>query len=184
MRQISSALAIALGALAACAQAPVRVGIIGLDTSHATAFVKLLNTAEPAPEYAGFRVVAAYPQGSRDIPSSTNRVPKYIEEVRPQGVAIVDSIEALLKACDVVLLESNDGRVHLEQALPVFKAGKRVFIDKPEKPRGVDVEALRELHVVEPDREPGLVDALEGRELVRRECSEVAVVELDRHPSG
>jgi len=131
MRQISSALAIALGALAACAQAPVRVGIIGLDTSHATAFVKLLNTAEPAPEYAGFRVVAAYPQGSRDIPSSTNRVPKYIEEVRPQGVAIVDSIEALLKACDVVLLESNDGRVHLEQALPVFKAGKRVFIDKP-----------------------------------------------------
>jgi len=30
-----------------------------------------------------------------------------------------------------VLLESNDGRVHLEQAIPVFKAGKTVFIDKP-----------------------------------------------------
>jgi predicted dehydrogenase len=32
---------------------------------------------------------------------------------------------------DVVLLETNDGRRHLEQALEVFKAGKRVFIDKP-----------------------------------------------------
>jgi predicted dehydrogenase len=32
---------------------------------------------------------------------------------------------------DFVLLESNDGRVHLEQALPVLKARKQVFIDKP-----------------------------------------------------
>lgn len=32
---------------------------------------------------------------------------------------------------DVVLLESNDGRVHLEQATPVIKAGKTLFIDKP-----------------------------------------------------
>lgn len=122
---------VALGACVAGAGEPVKVGIIGLDTSHATAFVKLLNAASPAPEYAGFRIVAAYPQGSRDIASSTNRVPGYIEQVKPQGVAIVGSIDELLKACDVVLLESNDGRVHLEQALPVFKSGKRVFIDKP-----------------------------------------------------
>jgi len=32
---------------------------------------------------------------------------------------------------DVVLLESVDGRPHLEQVKPVLKAGKRVFIDKP-----------------------------------------------------
>jgi predicted dehydrogenase len=31
----------------------------------------------------------------------------------------------------VVLLESVDGRPHLEQVRPVFAAGKRVFIDKP-----------------------------------------------------
>ena len=30
-----------------------------------------------------------------------------------------------------MLLESNDGRVHLEQLLPVLKSGKPVFIDKP-----------------------------------------------------
>lgn len=125
---------ISVAALVACvslAEEPVKVGIIGLDTSHALAFTKLLNATNPLPEYAGFRVVAAYPQGSKDIASSTNRVPGYIEQVKPQGVAIVGSVGELLKACDVVCLESNDGRVHLEQALPVFKAGKRVFIDKP-----------------------------------------------------
>ena len=120
-----------VSACAASAAEIIKVGIIGLDTSHSIEFAKLLNAETPAPEYAGCRVVAAYPQGSRDIASSTNRVTGYIEKVKPFGVEIVDSIDTLLKKVDVVLLESNDGRVHLEQALPVFKAGKRVFIDKP-----------------------------------------------------
>jgi len=107
-----------------------RAGIIGLDTSHATAFTKSFNV-DALPELGGYKVVAAYPQGSRDIVSSTSRVPGYIEEVKKMGVEIVDSIPALLQKVDVVLLESNDGRVHLEQALPVFKAGKTMFIDKP-----------------------------------------------------
>lgn len=120
-----------IAACVASAAEIIKIGIIGLDTSHSIEFAKLLNAETPSPEYAGCRVVAAYPQGSRDIASSTNRVPGYIEKVKPFGVEIVDSIDTLLKKVDAVLLESNDGRVHLEQALPVFKAGKRVFIDKP-----------------------------------------------------
>ncbi len=108
-----------------------RVGIIGLDTSHAPAFTKALNAAKPAPEYAGFRVTAAYPHGSRDIASSVERIPAYTEQVRQLGVENVDSIDALLSRVDVVLLETNDGRLHLEQARKVFAAGKPVFIDKP-----------------------------------------------------
>src|SRR5690606_29953163 len=108
-----------------------RVGIIGLDTSHAIAFTKTLNAENAAPEYGGFKVVAAFPQGSKDIKSSVDRVPGYIKQVEAMGVEIVDSIKELIKKVDVVLLESNDGRVHLEQALPVLKAGKRMYIDKP-----------------------------------------------------
>jgi hypothetical protein len=37
----------------------------------------------------------------------------------------------LLSKVDVVLLESLDGRVHLEQARPVIAAHKPLFIDKP-----------------------------------------------------
>jgi len=118
-------------ALVAAQGAEIRVGIIGLDTSHAIEFTKALNATNPAPQYAGVRVVAAYPKGSEDIASSTNRVPGYIEKVKTMGVEIVGSIDELLPKVDVVLLESNDGRPHLKQALPVFKAHKRVFIDKP-----------------------------------------------------
>ena len=115
----------------AAADEPIRVGIIGLDTSHALAFMKLFNNAEAADHVPGCRVVAAYPQGSRDIASSVSRVPEYTKVMQEAGVEIVDSIDELLTKVDAVLLESNDGRVHLEQAAPVLAAGKRVFIDKP-----------------------------------------------------
>lgn len=108
-----------------------RVGIIGLDTSHSIAFTKALNAEQPRAEFKGYKVVAAYPYGSKDIKSSAERIPGYIEDVKGFGVAIEDSIADLLEKVDVVLLETNDGRLHLEQALQVFKAGKRMFIDKP-----------------------------------------------------
>lgn len=107
-----------------------RVGIIGLDTSHATAFTKAMNTENHA-DLLGYKVVAAFPEGSKDIESSVKRIPGYIEDVKKMGVDIVDSIPELLEKVDVVLLETNDGRRHLEQVLPVLEAGKRVFVDKP-----------------------------------------------------
>ncbi len=109
----------------------IKIGIIGLDTSHAPAFAKLFNAENPRPELAGFKVVAAFPQGSSDIKSSADRIPGYIKQVEELGVEVVDSIEKLLEKVDVVLLETNDGRLHLEQARAVFMAGKPVFIDKP-----------------------------------------------------
>src|SRR5688500_17947641 len=59
-----------------------RIGIIGLDTSHSTAFTKVLNDQNPDPVFDGFKVVAAYPHGSKDIESSVKRIPGYIEEVK------------------------------------------------------------------------------------------------------
>lgn len=112
-------------------QKPVRVGIIGLDTSHCEAFTKVLNDPNAGPDYAGFKVTAAYPYGSRDIESSASRIPQYTEDIKKYGVKITSSIEELLKETDVVLLETNDGRLHKEQALQVIKARKKLFIDKP-----------------------------------------------------
>jgi len=108
-----------------------RVGIIGLDTSHSIAFTKAFNASDAAADLGGYKVVAAYPQGSKDIKSSVDRIPGYIKEIKELGVEVVDSIKILLDKVDVVLLETNDGRLHLEQALEVFKAGKPMFIDKP-----------------------------------------------------
>jgi len=111
---------------------PLKAGIIGLDTSHVTAFTKLLNGTNTKGDLADVRIVAAYPGGSPDVPESRNRVAGYTKELREKyGVEIVDSIDALLQKVDVVFLESVDGRPHLEQARPVFKARKPLFIDKP-----------------------------------------------------
>jgi predicted dehydrogenase len=112
-------------------QKPIRVGIIGLDTSHAINFTKILNDPQAEPDIAGCLVLAAYPKGSPDIESSVKRVPEYTQTIREMGVEIVDSIDELLERVDAVLLETNDGRPHLEQLRPVLAAGKPVFIDKP-----------------------------------------------------
>ncbi len=108
---------------------PMRVGVIGLDTSHSVAFSRIINEADT--DESGFRVTHAYPYGSREIESSYSRIPRYTDEIKELKVEITDSIGALLDQVDVVLLETNDGRLHLEQALQVFEAGKKVFIDKP-----------------------------------------------------
>lgn len=114
----------------------IRVGIIGLDTSHAPAFTKAFNDPDAVAEalradLAGIKVVAAFPGGSKDVPDSANRVEGFTNQLRDMNVEIVDSIDALLGKVDAVLLESVDGRPHLDQVRPVFKAGKRVFLDKP-----------------------------------------------------
>ncbi len=107
---------------------PLRIGIIGLDTSHSPAFAKYFNVTDTSGD---FRVVAAYPHGSKDIESSVSRIPKYTDEVKAYGVEIKSSIKDLLDVVDVVLLETNDGRLHKEQAFQVIKARKPLFIDKP-----------------------------------------------------
>src|SRR5436190_7248542 len=53
---------------------PLKVGIIGLDTSHVGAFTSVLNRPNNKGDLAGIRVVAAYPGGSPDLPSSRDRV--------------------------------------------------------------------------------------------------------------
>jgi hypothetical protein len=108
-----------------------RIGIIGLDTSHSIAFTASLNGKDVNEKFKGYKIVAAYPRGSQDIKSSTDRIPKFTEDVKKSGVEITSSISELLSKVDAVMLETNDGRPHLKQALEVIAAKKILFIDKP-----------------------------------------------------
>jgi Oxidoreductase family, NAD-binding Rossmann fold len=119
--------------VAVCVQGQeIRLGIIGTDTSHVTAFAKILNDPM-SPDYVpGARIVAAYKGGSNDIEESASRVDKYTDELRTKWkVDFYSDITTLCKRVDAVLLESIDGRVHLEQAKLVIAAHKPLFIDKP-----------------------------------------------------
>lgn len=124
--------------------APIRAGMIGLDTSHVPAFSKIFNDPNAAGDLAGIKIVAGYPGGT-DMPASRDRVKGFTEQLRKMGIEIVETIPQLLEKVDVVLLESVDGRIHLEQAIPVIEAGKPIFIDKPAAGSLADVVAIYDL---------------------------------------
>ena len=127
-----SIIAAALVCGSAAIGADLRIGIIGCDTSHVVAFTENLNNPKAKGHVEGGRVVAAYKGGSADIPSSIGHIEGYSKTLSEKhGVKLYDSIPELCQNVDVVLLESVDGRPHLEQVKPVLKAGKPVFIDKP-----------------------------------------------------
>ncbi len=112
--------------------ADIRLGIVGTDTSHAVAFTQILNDPNARGHVPGARVVAAYKGGSPDVESSYTRVDKFAETLKTRwNVEFVPDIPTLCRKVDAVLLESVDGRVHLEQARQVIASGKPVFIDKP-----------------------------------------------------
>ncbi len=119
-------------ALVTARAADLRLGIIGLDTSHVIAFTAILNDPAAKDHVSGARVVAAFRGGSPDIESSRTRVDGYAKTlVEKHGVKLYDTIEELCRNVDAVLLESVDGRPHLAQARPVIAAGKPLYIDKP-----------------------------------------------------
>ena len=122
---------------------PLRVGIIGLDTSHVIEFTRIFNDPSDPEHIPGLRVVAAYKGGSPDVYDSYSRVDKFTAELRDKWkIEIVDDIPTLCRMVDVILLESLDGRKHLEQVKPVFAAHKPVFIDKPAAASYADVKEI------------------------------------------
>jgi predicted dehydrogenase len=124
------------------ARRDLRAGVIGTDTSHVPAFAELFRTH---PEWR-IKVVAAFKGGSADLPPSADRVERFATTLRDKyNVELVDRIEDLLPKVDVVLLQSLDGRVHLEQVRPVLIAGKRVFLDKPIAASAHDARKIAEL---------------------------------------
>lgn len=110
----------------------IRVGLIGLDTSHAGAFTELLNDPARPDHIPGARVVAAVKGGSPDVEASASRVERFTADLRDKWkIELVDSIDELVRRVDAVILTSVDGRVHLAQARPVLAARKPLFVDKP-----------------------------------------------------
>lgn len=141
---IFCAAAILAGGQAAADDAPpIKVGMIGLDTSHALAFPRLFKAMRSRPDVPAIDVVAGCPMSVADNPASYKRVKDFTEKLKTEfNLTIVDSIEALLPLCDGVMVMSVDGRPHLSQARPALEAGKPVFIDKPLAGSFADAKAI------------------------------------------
>ena len=79
-----------------------RLGIIGTDTSHVPAFVKLFNDPNAEGDYQKFQVVGAYKGGMPDNESSWSRKDGYANDIAPLGVKVYDTIEEMLANVDGV----------------------------------------------------------------------------------
>ncbi|MFI8687573.1 Gfo/Idh/MocA family protein [Rossellomorea sp. NPDC077527] len=109
----------------------LKIGMVGLDTSHAAAFTRLLNDPDDRHHVRGGKVVKAFPGGSPHIELSSSRIGKFTEDVQRYGVEIVDSLEEAAAGMDAILLESVDGDIHLGQLKKIVAFKKPIFIDKP-----------------------------------------------------
>jgi predicted dehydrogenase len=109
----------------------MKVGMVGLDTSHVVAFTTILNDSTYEYHLPGVEVVGAYPGGSDIFSLSRNRVKGFTDDLKGKyGMTLYDSIERLAEEVDAIFLESSDGRQHIEQ-FRRMAVGKPVFIDKP-----------------------------------------------------
>jgi predicted dehydrogenase len=123
----------------------IRIGMVGLDTSHCPSFTGLLNDKNHEYHISGAEVVGAFPGGSKQFSSSRNRVQGFTEQLQNEyGVKMYDSIPDLVADVDAILLESVDGRQHLEQFRQVA-VGKPVYIDKPFTTSSADAQAIVQL---------------------------------------
>ena len=160
----------------------LKIGMIGLDTSHCPAYTKLVND-KSNPKMQGFSIAYAYPYGSTKIESSASRIPQYTSEIKALGVEVVDTLQKLIELSDVIMLMTNDGTLHYEQILPVLKAGKPVFVDKPVAARLPDViriyEAVKKYNV--PMFSTSALRYIEGAQKVRNESAVGKVIGADAY---
>jgi predicted dehydrogenase len=125
-------LALVIAAEAPAQKGPLRVGLVGLDSSHAVEFTALLNDPARRDHVAGARVVAAFRGGSPDVEASAKRIDRFTAELRDRWkVELVATLPELLPRVDAVIITSVDGRAHLPELRQLLPTHKPVFIDKP-----------------------------------------------------
>ncbi len=108
----------------------IKIGIIGLDTSHTIQFTKLIQgDAPPENKIEGMRVVKAmrFPSPFQAEDGQDERQ----KQLEGWGVTVGTSLEEAVDGMDAIFLEINDPALHLEYFEKIASLGKPVFLDKP-----------------------------------------------------
>jgi hypothetical protein len=97
----------------------MKIGFVDLDTSHPAAWIPILHEM-------GHEVVGVWDGGDVHPPGYAAR---FAEQHRIPKV--YESLDAMAREVDCVLLTGCDWDRHAERALPFVMAGRAVFVDKP-----------------------------------------------------
>ena len=107
-----------------------RIGLVGLDSSHAEDFIRAFNLEGRQPD---MRVTALH--GAADA---------RIEELRrlDPSLAACPTLDALLAGVDGLIVGHRSGDLHRDAAIAALDAGRAVFVDKPLANTRRDAEAI------------------------------------------
>ncbi|MFT4412248.1 Gfo/Idh/MocA family protein [Fredinandcohnia humi] len=110
----------------------MKIGMIGLDSSHAVEFTRILHDASYDYYLGGAKIAAATPFYSTDLPLSYTRVQGFTDKIRAyEGIQLKDNVQRVAEKCDAILLTSVDGRNRVDVFQQLAPLKKPVFIDKP-----------------------------------------------------
>jgi len=107
----------------------MRIGLIGIDSSHAEDFLRLLNAES---RYPGHRVTALC--GPDPVRLATL--------AGASNLATTQNPADLVGTIDTAIIGDRHGGLHRAHALPFIEAGLPVFIDKPLTCSVADAEAI------------------------------------------
>ena len=108
---------------------PLKIAIIGLDTSHSVALPKLMQDPAVEDPIKELRAVTClrFPTPFQSEQGQDERQ-AYLESI---GVKVTRDFDEAVADCDAIMLEINDPAFHLEYFEKCAKLGKPIFLDKP-----------------------------------------------------
>ena len=109
----------------------IRIGMIGLDTSHSIAFTKCLQDPDVAEDQkvSGARVVSCM---RFETPfQDKNGLDERQKQLEEWGVTVTTDFDEAVAECEAIMLEINDPAYHLEYFRRCAGLGKPIFLDKP-----------------------------------------------------
>ncbi|MET4539367.1 putative dehydrogenase [Arthrobacter bambusae] len=109
--------------------APIRFGLIGVDSPHAPSFTRLFGNGSDGVVPGGTVTHAWKGEPASDFPLSRDRIDAFTDEVSGLGVTLCGSPEEVAEACDALLIVSSDARTHPRYFERVVRFGKPVYVD-------------------------------------------------------
>lgn len=110
---------------------PLKIALIGLDTSHSIEFPRRMQAPDCKPELkvAGLEAVSCL---SFMTPfTDAGILQKRREQLEQWGVRVTEDFAEAVTDCDAIMIEINDPALHLDYFTRCVSLRKPIFLDKP-----------------------------------------------------
>ena len=110
---------------------PLKIAIVGMDSSHTQIFAKYLQSPERL-NIDGLNNVQVtkcmrFPSSFQSEEGQDLRQ----ADLENSGISVTRNFDEAVDGCDAIMLEVNDPALHLEYLTMCLDLGKPIFLDKP-----------------------------------------------------